>query len=107
MGIDTDTNSLGFDRNGRLTSLATFDIIMTRKSNGEKKVIFPKLKPSPMEEYEKVPIKLLFGDDTVTIDDGARATDYRISESTFKITGNDYTEATNCIRVCSNCRGCM
>ena len=107
LGIDADKNSLGFDRNGRLTSLATFDIIMARKSNGEKKVIFPKLKPGLMEEYEKVPIKLLFGDDTVTIDDGSKATDYRISESTFKITGSDYTEATNCSIDCSNCKGCM
>ena len=106
VGIDADKNSLGFDINGRLTSLATFDIIMAKKSNGEKKVIFPKLKPGLMEEYEKVPIKLLFGDDTVIIDDGTRTTDYRISECTFKITGGDYTEATTC-GDCSKCKGCM
>ena len=106
LGIDADKNSLGFDIHGRLTSLATFDIIMAKKSNGEKKVIFPKLKPGLMEEYEKVPIKLLFGDDTVIIDDGTRTTDYRISECTFKITGGDYTEATTC-GDCSKCKGCM
>lgn len=106
VGIDADKNSLGFDINGRLTCLATFDIIMAKKSNGEKKVIFPKLKPGLMEEYEKVPIKLLFGDDTVIIDDGTKTTDYRISECTFKITGGDYTEATTC-GDCSKCKGCM
>ncbi|WP_229392363.1 hypothetical protein [Methanosarcina sp. DH2] len=106
MGIDADKNSLSFDRTGRLTSLATFDLIMVRKSNGEKKVIFPKLKPGLMEEYEKVPIKLLFGEDSVAIDDGTRATDYRVSECTFKITGGNYTEATIC-GDCSKCKGCM
>ncbi|AKB22108.1 hypothetical protein [Methanosarcina sp. WH1] len=106
LGIDADKNSLSFGINGRLTSLATFDIIMARKSNGEKKVIFPKLKPGLMEEYERVPIKLLFGDDTVTIDDGMKVTNYRISESMFKITGGDYKEATTC-GDCSKCKGCM
>ena len=106
VGIDADKNSLRFDRNGRLTSLATFDIIMARKSNGEKRVVFPKLKPGLVEEYEKVSVKLFFGDDTLTIDDGTRSTDYRISDSTFKITGGDYTEAKTC-GDCSNCKGCM
>lgn len=104
-GIDADKNSLSFDRNGRLTSLATFDIIMARKSNGEKRIVFPKLKPGLIDEYEKVPIKLFFGDEAVTIDDGTGATDYRISDSMFKITGGDYTEAKTCSD-CSKCKGC-
>lgn len=106
VGIDADKNSLSFDRNGRLTSLATFDIIIARKSSGEKRIVFPKLKPGLTNEYEKVPIKLFFGDDTLTIDDSTRSTDYRISDSTFKITGGDYTEAKTC-GDCSNCKGCM
>ncbi|AKB78754.1 hypothetical protein MSHOH_2271 [Methanosarcina horonobensis HB-1 = JCM 15518] len=106
LGIDADKNSLGFDRNGRLTSLATFDIISVKKSNGERKIIFPKLKPGLMEDYEKVPVKLFFGEDSVTIDDGMRATEYSISECIFKITGGDYTETTTC-GDCSKCKGCM
>jgi len=106
LGIDADTNSLGFDRNGSLTALSTFDIISVKTNSGEKKVTFPKLKPGLMEDYEKVPIKLLFGEDSVTIDDGKRAAEYRISDSTFKITGGDYTEATTC-GDCSQCKGCM
>jgi hypothetical protein len=106
IGIDADKNSLGFDREGRLTSLATFDIIVVKKSDGEKKITFPKLKPGLTEEYEKVPVKLRFGEDTVTIDDGNRANEYRISESTFKITGGDYTESKTC-GDCSSCKGCI
>ncbi|WP_440945372.1 hypothetical protein ACSAZL_14695 [Methanosarcina sp. T3] len=106
VGIDADVNSLRFDRNGRLTSLATFDIISVKKSNGEMKVTFPKLKPGLTEEYEKVPIKLSFDGDTVTIDDGTKANEYRISDSMFKITGGDYTEAPTC-GDCSKCKGCM
>ncbi|WP_048065062.1 hypothetical protein [Methanosarcina acetivorans] len=106
VGIDADINSLRFDRNGRLTSLATFDIISVKKSNGEMKVTFPKLKPGLTEEYEKVPIKLSFDDDAVTIDDGTKANEYRISDSTFKITGGDYTESPTC-GDCSKCKGCM
>lgn len=105
IGIDADKNSLSFDRNGRLTYLATFDIITARKSNGEKRIVFPKLKPGLIDEYEKVPIKLFFGDNIVTVDDGTRATNYRISDSTFKITGGDYTEAKTCDGDCSNCKG--
>ena len=106
VGIDADVNSLRFDRNGKLTSLATFDIISVKKSNGEMKVTFPKLKPGLTEEYEKVPIKLSFDDDTVIINDGAKANEYRIPDSTFKITGGDYTEAPTC-GDCSKCKGCM
>ncbi len=106
IGIDADKNSLGFDRNGKLTSLATFDIITAKKSDGETKITFPKLKPGLMEEYEKVPIKLHFSGDTVTIDDGSRADEYRTSESTFKIMPGDYTETKTC-GDCSSCKGCM
>ncbi|WP_255334336.1 hypothetical protein [Methanosarcina sp. KYL-1] len=88
-----------------MASLATFDIITAKKSSGETKITFSKLKPGPMEDYEKVPIKLHFGDDTVTVDDGSSANEYRISESTFKITGGDYTEVKTC-GDCSSYKGC-
>jgi hypothetical protein len=106
LGIDADTNSLGFDRSGRLTTLSTFDIISVKTSSGEKRVTFPKLKPGLMDDYEKVPIKLLFGEDSVTIDDSKQATEYRISDTTFKITGGDYTETTSC-GDCSTCKSCF
>lgn len=106
IGIDADKNSLGFDRKSRLTSLATFDIIVVKNNKGEKKITFPKLKPGLTEEYEKVPVKLRFGEDTVTIDDGNRVNEYMISKSTFKITGGDYTELKNC-EDCSSCKGCI
>jgi hypothetical protein len=106
VGIQADTNSLRFDGNGRLTSLATFDIITVKKSSGEKKITFPKQKPGLMGEFEKIPIKLIFNDDTVIIDDGIKEADYRIAECTFRIMPGDYTETKTC-GDCSNCKGCM
>lgn len=106
LGIDADKNSLRFDRNGRLISLITFDIITVRKNNGEKEIIYPKLRPGLMDEFERVPIKLLFDDDTVIIDDNVKAADYRISECTFMTMRGNYTEAKTC-GDCSNCKGCM
>lgn len=106
LGIDADTNSLGFDRNGRLTALSTFDIISVKTGSGEKRVTFPKLKPGLTDDYEKVPIKLRFGEDSVTIDDGKQTNEYRISDTTFKITGGDYTETTSCDD-CSQCKICF
>ncbi|MDQ1276019.1 MAG: hypothetical protein QG610_1594 [Euryarchaeota archaeon] len=106
LGIDADTNSLCFDRNGRLISLATFDIITVKKSNGEKKITFPKQKPGLTDEFEKIPIKLIFNDDTIIVDDGIKKVDYRIAECTFRIMLGYYTEAKMC-GDCSDCKGCM
>ncbi|WP_148705467.1 hypothetical protein [Methanosarcina siciliae] len=106
LGIEADKNSLGFERNGRLTSLSTFDIISVKTGSGEKRVTFPKLKPGLTDDYEKVPIKLRFVEDSVTIDDGKQANEYRISDTTFKITGGDYTEQTSC-GDCAQCKICF
>jgi len=106
LGIDADTNSLRFDRTGKLISLITFDIITVRKSNGEKEIIYPKLRPGLIEEFEKVPIKLLFDDDIVSIDDGTEKADYRIPECTFLIMRGNYIETKTC-GDCSSCKGCM
>jgi hypothetical protein len=106
LGIDADKNSLRFDRTGRLISLVTFDIITVRKNNGEKEIIYPKLRPGLTDEFEKVPIKMVFDTDTVSIDDGTRKADYKISECTFLIMRGNYTEAKIC-GDCSSCSGCM
>jgi len=106
LGIDADKNSLRFDRTGRLISLVTFDIITVRKNNGEKEIIYPKLRPGLTDEFEKVPIKMVFDNDTVSIDDGTTKADYKISECTFLIMRGNYTEAKIC-GDCSSCSGCM
>jgi hypothetical protein len=106
VGIDADKNSLRFDRAGKLASLVTFDIITVRKNNGEKEIIFPQLRHGLIDEFEKVPIKLTFNDDTVNIDDGNRKTDYSIYDCTFLIMRGNYTEAKMCSD-CSSCTGCM
>lgn len=113
LGIDADKNSVCFNERGKLTSLTTFDIITVRKKTGEKEIIFPTLRPGLTTEFEKVPIKLIFDDDTVSIGD-ARANDYndaktasyKIAECTFLIMRGNYMETKSCDD-CSSCQGCI
>lgn len=113
LGIDADKNSMCFDERGKLISLTTFDIITVRKKTGEKEIIFPTLRPGLTTEFEKVPIKLIFDDDTVSIGD-ARANDYndaktasyKIAECTFLIMRGNYMETKSCDD-CSSCQGCI
>lgn len=114
LGIDADKNSVCFDERGRLTSLCTFDIITVRKKNGEKEIIFPTLRTGLTTEFEKVPIKLIFGDNIVRIggtkatdyNNGAKAANYKIAECTFLIMRGNYMETKSCDN-CSTCNGCM
>jgi hypothetical protein len=113
LGIDADKNSMCFDERGKLISLTTFDIITVRKKTGEKEIIFPTLRPGLTTEFEKVPIKLIFDDDTVSIGD-ARANDYndaktasyKIAECAFLIMRGNYMETKSCDD-CSSCQGCI
>lgn len=103
LGMDADKNSLRFDRKGRLISLLTPDIIIVRKKNGEKEIISPKLRPDLMDdEFEEVPVKLLFDDDTVIINDGVKTATYQIAECTFRILRGIYKKVKNCYN-CSVC----
>ena len=105
LGIDADRNSVCFDDRGRLTSLSTFDIITVRKKSGQKEIIFPKLRPGLTDDFEKVPIKLIFDGDTVSTDD-AKTASYKIAECTFLIMRGNYMETKSCEN-CSSCKGCM
>jgi hypothetical protein len=104
LGIDADRNSVCFDDRGRLTSLSTFDIITVRKKSGQKEIIFPKLRPGLTDDFEKVPIKLIFDGDTVSTDD-AKTASYKIAECTFLIMRGNYMETKSCEN-CSSCKGC-
>lgn len=114
LGIDADKNSVCFDERGKLISLITFDIITVRKKTGEKELIFPTLRPGLTTEFEKVPIKLIFDDDTVSIgdarandyNDDAKTASYKIAECTFLIMRGNYMETKSCDD-CSSCQGCM
>jgi hypothetical protein len=105
LGIDADRNSVCFDDRGRLTSLSTFDIITVRKKSGQKEIIFPKLRPGLTDDFEKVPIKLIFDGDTVSTDD-AKTASYKIAECTFLIMRGNYMETKSCEN-CPSCKGCM
>jgi hypothetical protein len=105
LGIDADKNSVGFDERGRLTFLTTFDIITVRKKSGEKDIIFPKLRLGLIDEFEKVPVKLIFDDGTVSADN-AKTANYKIAECTFLIMHGNYIETKSCDN-CSSCKGCM
>jgi hypothetical protein len=103
LGMDADKNSLRFDRKGRLTSLYTSDTITVRKSSGEREIISPKLRPGLMgDEFEEVRVKLLFDGDTIIIENGVKAANYRIAECTFRIIRGNYKEVKNC----GNCSDC-
>lgn len=103
LGMDADKNSLRFGRKGRLISLFTSDTIIVIKSSGEREVICPKLRPDLMDnEYEEMPVKLLFDGDTVVINDGVKTADYKIAECTFKILRGNYRRIKNC----GNCSDC-
>lgn len=114
LGIDADKNSVCFDEKGRLISLTTFDIITVQKKTGEKEIIFPTLRPGLTTEFEKVPIKLIFDDDTVSIgdtraidyNDDAKTANYKITECAFLIMRGNYMETKLCDD-CSSCQGCM
>jgi len=96
LGIDADKNSVCFDEKGRLISLCTFDIITVRKKNGEKEIIFPALRPGSATEYEKVPIKLVFDDGTVSVDNDTKEVFYKTAECTFLIMRGNYMKAKSC-----------
>jgi hypothetical protein len=103
LGIDAGKNSLQFNRKGRLISVSTSDTIIIRKNNSESEIISPKLKPGLMdEEFEEVPLKLLFEDDTVIIHDGVKKASYKIAEYTFRILPGLYKKVKNC----NNCSFC-
>ncbi len=103
LGIDAGKNSLQFNRKGRLISVSTSDTIIIRKNNSESEIISPKLKPGLMdEEFEEVPLKLLFEDDTVIIHDGVKKASYKIAEYTFRILRGLYKKVKNC----NNCSVC-
>lgn len=114
LGIDADKNSVCFDERGRLISLCTFDIITVRKKNGETDIIFPTLRLGLTTEFEKVPIRLIFASDTVSIgetkatdyNDGTKAANYKIAECTFLIMRGNYMKTKSCDN-CSSCNGCM
>lgn len=113
LGIDADKNSVCFNERGKLTSLNTFDIITVRKKTGEKEIIFPTLRPGLTTEFEKVPIKLIFDDDTVNIGDArtndyndAKTANYKIAECAFLIMRGNYMETKSCDD-CSSCQGCI
>jgi hypothetical protein len=107
LGLDADKNSLRFDRKGGLISLITFDTVIVRKSNGNGKMISPKLRPGLMDdEFEETPIKLLFDYDTVIINDGFKAVDYKVAECTFRIIHSSNKGIKNCGN-CSGCSGCV
>lgn len=106
LGIDADKNSVRFDERGRLTSVTTFDTITVRKKSGEKEIIYPKLRPGLTTEFEAVPIKLVFDNDTVRINDGTKETVYRIAECKFLIMRGNYMKAKSC-EDCSSCNGCI
>jgi hypothetical protein len=101
-GVDADKNSLRFDRNGSLTFLTTSaGIVIASKSNGERELIFPRLRTALRgDELEKAPVKLLFQDDAVMIDDGVKITCCKISECSFRILDSGAGE------VCGDCFGC-
>lgn len=101
--MDADKNSLRFDRKGKMIYLSTSDTIIVRKSNGEREITSPKLKPGLMDdEFEEVPLKLLFENDTVIINDSVKTAVYQIAECTFRTVRGIYIKVKNC----NNCSDC-
>ncbi|MHB8061099.1 MAG: membrane-binding protein [Ruminiclostridium sp.] len=105
LAVDADENSLRFDRNGRLTSLVTSgDIIIIRKNNGKIKTISQKLRIGLMEDdFMKMPIKLLFSESIVIIDDGIDVDEYDTKECTFRILSDNSLRVKACSGECSGC----
>lgn len=101
--MDADKNSLRFDRKGKMIYLSTSDTIIVRKSNGEREITSPKLKPGLMDdEFEEVPLKLLFENDTVIINDSVKTAVYQIAECTFRTVRGIYKK----VKTCNSCLDC-
>lgn len=105
LAVDADENSLRFDRNGSLTSLVTSgDIFIIGKNKGKIKTISQKLRIGLMEDdFMKMPIKLLFDEGSVIIDDGIDADEYNTKECTFRILSDNSSRVKNCSGECSGC----
>lgn len=85
LGMDADFNSVRFDEDGSLNCVYTnSDIVALNKVNGQRDVIYQNMRlDMTSDDLIKVPVKLYFQDEKVTIDDGVEARSYKIADCTF------------------------
>lgn len=108
LAVDADRNSLRFDQSCNLISLTTSgDILIENKIKGVQNLISPKLRPGLMEDdYIKIPVKFLFYEGRIIIENGMEKTEYAMEEYKLNILYDDSLGEKPCYGDCSGCEGC-
>jgi hypothetical protein len=107
VGMDADFNSVRFNEKGELQGLCTnSDIVINNKTTGERKIIYQQMRfEMTSDKMVKVPVKILFQDNTVTIDNGVENLSCSTEESKFLFLHDGYYMDKKCSPG-SDCSGC-
>lgn len=108
LAVDSDRNSMRFDRQGNLISFVTSgDVIIVQNDTGAKTHISSCSRLGLMEDdLVKIPISIFFEEDTVKVDNGKEVRLFHIKENTFQFIYDDNLGKTPCYGECSSCTGC-
>ncbi len=108
LAVDADRNSLKFDRRGNLISLATSgDITIENKINGYRRIISSVLRTGLTEDdYIKSPVKILFQEEKIIIENGIVKAEYMTEECKLSIVYDHSLGEKSCYGDCSVCRDC-
>lgn len=108
LGIDADSNSVRFDNRGRLTHIATSGDIIVHDLKGGRKMISSRTKLGLMDDtLIKMPIELSFYTDTVVIDNGIHASEFKTREYKFLVLPDIDETGFKCEGGCDGCPGCL
>jgi hypothetical protein len=101
--VDATCNSVQFDRNGGLQSLAACtDILIRGYLNRPGEIVGRMLRPGLLEDsYIKIPLKLMFKENMFVIDNGAKVVSCNLSESSIEMVSLDQEEPI--ILACGGC----
>jgi hypothetical protein len=107
IGMDADYNSVSFHPNGDLCSISTnSDIVVNNSVTGQRNLIYQQMRfEMTSDKMMKIPVKISFQDNTVTIDNGAEALSFPMKESKFMFMHDGYYMEKKCSPG-SDCSGC-
>jgi len=109
LAVDADDNSLKFDNSGKIVSLVTSDRIAVNRKNDltSKRVIEASYRMGLLEDnFVKVPFKISFEGESVSIDNGLKTEKFIINQWNFTITNIDCI-VKSCNGYCTDCTECM
>ncbi|WP_455714219.1 hypothetical protein [Anaerosporobacter sp.] len=107
LGMDADNNSVNFYLDGNLRSIATnSDIVVNNKVTGERTMIYQQLRLDMLtNEMVKLPVKISFESNSITIDSGAESMSFDINTCKFLFLYDGSYKEKKCSPG-SDCSGC-